>query len=368
MRSTRARTAVAALLGIALHLLVLASLPRTPNARGEQTKQAASTIDFAVSAPRDEPRIEPTQLAIAETQPSEEHAKHAARAKKPIIATATAVPADQPEPRTPSAEAASSTPETARAIDLSPRAAALGALPPSPTALVDSPDDRAALRSAQLSADLGRAAKADVDALLKHRKLELSREPDGTCHYAGDAIDATILPDGGVQFADKAAKSEVKLGVDEPPARPVTMEDRIAPQELRAGMKVTPRAWQAERDWFLRESAPIRQGLADATHARELQTDARDLRKQLDRVWCDESRPKPERRRAIFDLWADTSSDEIGARGRALILEYVRRNLPAGSADAYSGAELAQLNLDRAGSDRFAPYSAVGDRDAGVAR
>jgi hypothetical protein len=223
-----------------------------------------------------------------------------------------------------------------------------------------------ATRSAELSAELADAAKAGVKALVQHRKLELRRDADGTCHYAGEAIDATILPDGGVLFADKPGKVEPKYGVAEPPATPYTMEDRQAPQRLQAMLKYTPRAWSAERAWFLHETQPLREQLADANHAHELNGADHGLRKQLDRIWCDESRPKPQRRRAIFELWAESSSDEVGARGRAVILEYIRRNLPPGSADAYPRTELAQLNIDRSHGDRFEPYAT--DRDAGVPR
>jgi hypothetical protein len=50
------------------------------------------------------------------------------------------------------------------------------------------------------------------------------------------------------------------------------------------------------------------------------------------------------------------SGDEVGARGRRTILDYVRRNMPQGSEDAYTNAELTELNIERVQSDRFAPY------------
>ena len=35
---------------------------------------------------------------------------------------------------------------------------------------------------------------------------------------------------------------------------------------------------------------------------------------------------------------------------------FVRRNLPQGSEDAYTNAELTELNVERVQGDRFAPY------------
>jgi hypothetical protein len=257
--------------------------------------------------------------------------------------------------------------------DLSPRGVALAAQP-LPAPLADAlPGDRAALRSAQLSAELNAAANARPFA--RRASPQLKRDPDGTCHYDGEAIAATILPDGGVQFEDKPTGVAVasidplapgqllpRGGVPEPPARPVTPEELVPEQRAELRMKSTPRAWQAERDWFLRETVSLRRELADATHARELVVAKRELRKQLERIWCDGSREAAQRRRALFELWDDTSTDAVGQAGRDVIVEYIQLNLPAGDPDAYPPQQLAALNAGRTQRAAFDPYAAAQDR------
>jgi hypothetical protein len=49
-----------------------------------------------------------------------------------------------------------------------------------------------------------------------------------------------------------------------------------------------------------------------------------------------------------------------------VILDFVRRNLPARSPDAYPAEELAQLNLSRSQQRPFEPYPASAAADAGV--
>ncbi|HMI91683.1 MAG TPA: hypothetical protein VK509_09995, partial [Polyangiales bacterium] len=270
-------------------------------------------------------------------------------------ATAQAAPA-QP--------ASAATPPSAP--DLSPRAIALAALPSS--AAQPFPVDRAALRSAQLSAELNAAANARP--FPRRTPPQLKRDPDGTCHYEGEVIAATILPDGGVQFEDKP--TEVALasveplapgqlmprgGVAEPPARPVTPEELVPEQRVEIRLKSSPHGSQAERAWFLRETAALRGELADATHARELALAARELRKRLERIWCDGSQRAEQRRRALFELWNETSDDEIGSAGRDAIVEYIRLNLPPSSPDAYPTQQLTALNADRAQRSAFDPYA-----------
>jgi hypothetical protein len=142
-----------------------------------------------------------------------------------------------------------------------------------------------------------------------------------------------------------------------PPANPVTPEEQIADQRAELRIQATPRAWKTERDWFLRETEGVRRELADAAHAKELAAGEHELRKRLDRIWCDAGASPAERRRGLFSVWDELSRDEVGARGRRVVLEYVRENLPKGSAQAFPEEQLAELNLGRAIGDRFEPYA-----------
>jgi hypothetical protein len=302
--------------------------------------------------------LAPPSEAATSASPSMTHEPAVARARRaPQASASVPIPAPHALPNaTPAlADVPPTQPAPRMPLDLSPRAAALSALPALNDAreqpVARTADDLARDRSAELSASLHAAARAEVDRLQQPSlKLELRREPDGTCHYDGRAITATILADGGVVFDDKGAEATTRWGVDEPAERVVTPDDAVAPQQLALGLRVQGRAWDAERTWFLRQTEDIRRELADAARERELRAADRDLRAadrdlraQLDRIWCDASRTKAERRRSIHTIWASMSADEDGERGRAVVIGYVRRNLPAGSADAYTPDELAKL-------------------------
>lgn len=354
------RRAASVIVGsLVLHALLLVALPRRfepkPPAPAGGIELEVVTSRSATPAPaHPEPDRWPGPPAATE-RPREAPAPRVQRKPGESAPEMIVAPTPHLEPAT------VPVPEPARpaaTLDLSPRAAALsvprapadGALPVAPFA----PSDR----SASLSADLRAAASVQADALRARRKLELRRDPDGTCHYEGTAFDATIHPDGGVEFAERDIRAEPR-GPEEPPEKPFTVEDTQAEQRIEASIKFTPHAVDAERAWFMRETQRLRDELSDAALARELERREVGLRRELDRIWCDESRTKPQRRRAIFELWAGTSVDEVGARGRRAIIDYVRRNLPAGGADAYTREELTRLNLDRVQHQRFEPYASA---------
>jgi hypothetical protein len=254
-------------------------------------------------------------------------------------------------------------------IDLSARSAALSTLALAPTSAVGpvQRDDLATRRGAVLSAEL--RAIANADPARDRAGPELVRDADGTCHYAGTAINATVFPDGGVRFEDKAEEVRAvsvqpldrgqflpRGGVQMPPERPVTPEEMLPAQQLEFRLRFAARAWKAERDWFLRATEGLRRELADKAQERELVGAEHDLRKQLDQIWCDARVPAADRRRALFEMWDAMSADEIGLRGRRVLLEYIHENLPKDSALAYPDAQLASLNARRAQRDRFDPY------------
>jgi hypothetical protein len=250
------------------------------------------------------------------------------------------------------------------ALDLSPRAIALGTLPLSAAPATLATHDTGSDVAASLSADLYAAANAR--SARARAAPELTRDRDGTCHYAGQAIDATIHPDGGVDFHDLPAGVERRLGLDARPEHPTTLEDQRAPTRGQATLRVSTRAWAAEREWFLRETKPIRTQLADVARERDLAKDAVVFRRQLDQIWCDTKLSVELRHHRIFQLWDDTSADEIGARARAVVVEYVRYHLAANSSHAFTRPELDGLNAGRSQRDQFDPYAAA-PRDPDVA-
>jgi hypothetical protein len=86
------------------------------------------------------------------------------------------------------------------------------------------------------------------------------------------------------------------------------------------------------------------------------------MRRHLDRLWARTDMGMEEKREALFELWDDGAEDgdtmvvEAADRARALVIGFVRAKLPAGSAGAFTAAELDRLNRRRTSRARFAPY------------
>jgi hypothetical protein len=86
------------------------------------------------------------------------------------------------------------------------------------------------------------------------------------------------------------------------------------------------------------------------------------MRRNLDRLWAATLDPR-ERRVALFALWdecaeGDGPLGEAGERARAEVIGWIRTRLPAGTRDAYTPDEIAQLSRGRGSSQRFEPYEA----------
>lgn len=86
------------------------------------------------------------------------------------------------------------------------------------------------------------------------------------------------------------------------------------------------------------------------------------MRRHLDRLWARTDLDLVAKRAALFELWDDGAEDgdavlvEAANRARALVVGFVRSKLPAGSAGAYTKAELDSLNKRRTSRARFVPY------------
>src|SRR5207302_283120 len=83
------------------------------------------------------------------------------------------------------------------------------------------------------------------------------------------------------------------------------------------------------------------------------------IQRNLDRLWTT-TRDLAARKRGLFELWAacaETGSDELVAAGtaaRAIVIGAIRARLRG--PDAYTAAELVQLNALRRSKAVFAPY------------
>jgi len=96
--------------------------------------------------------------------------------------------------------------------------------------------------------------------------------------------------------------------------------------------------------------------------AEQLAQVAKLMQKNLDRMWA--SVPAlADRKAALFEMWdecAETGEPavvEAGAAARKLVVGFIRARLPAGSANAYTAAELAGYNQKRHSTQEFAPYT-----------
>lgn len=79
-------------------------------------------------------------------------------------------------------------------------------------------------------------------------------------------------------------------------------------------------------------------------------------------VWTRKEWSAALRRRVLFELWDECAEDDNAlvtagaAEARLTILQFIRANLPEGSADSYPKEELAALNGRRESWARFDPY------------
>jgi hypothetical protein len=85
------------------------------------------------------------------------------------------------------------------------------------------------------------------------------------------------------------------------------------------------------------------------------------VRDSLDRLWASGA-SLADRKEALFELWDDCAESgdapvvDAARRARNEIVGFVRAHLPAGSAEAFTPAELDTLNARRSSHARFAPY------------
>ncbi|AKF06172.1 hypothetical protein DB32_003321 [Sandaracinus amylolyticus] len=191
----------------------------------------------------------------------------------------------------------------------------------------------------------GLRTQAMAKAYLARTRPEVRRRPDGTHVYSGHAFTATIRPDGSVQFEDRPGIQTDGFST--------SGSFDITDAFMRASGQDP---YAAEREWFMEHTEELRNRLEDETRAQAMAAGMRRLRGQLTRIWQDEARPAEQRRRAIFEQWAEVDDSGGGGDARSVIEEFVREHLPLGSPDAFTSDELRRLNGRLESGTRFAPY------------
>lgn len=205
----------------------------------------------------------------------------------------------------------------------------------------------------------GVSAEAALAAVEEHLRREARRRPgterapvhlvphpDGTFTYTSDPrFRAVIHEDGAIEIREAdGASYEWQTG-----SGTFDLEGL-----LMGAAGQSPCAGAVEA--FFDEIEPFLVEHEAAFRARREERALRRLRGQIVRLWSDDSRSRAERRREIFELWNETSDDELGARARRIILDLVRELMPRGSPEAYGDEELAALGALTAHADAFAPY------------
>ena len=179
---------------------------------------------------------------------------------------------------------------------------------------------------------------------------DLRRRSDGSYRFSGPRFSALIRPDGTVRFNDAPGIGVNGPGTDHGLGVAGTFDLTDAFQSA-AGQD----PMRAERAWFMEETRELRERLmAQADRESEGRALSR-LGNQLRAIWSGEQSPSAKRRR-LFELWDGSSEDEVGQRARERIVQFIRRELPFGSRNAYTASELDQLNRRRESTERFDPY------------
>jgi hypothetical protein len=189
--------------------------------------------------------------------------------------------------------------------------------------------------------------------------------PLGT-HRTPAGVEARVRPDGSIRFRDPppATVGVQGLGI----GGTFDLNDLA----FRAA-GVDPYRTQKQR--LADETREDRICLANEDRLDRKRIALGQLRQQLDAIV---RRPEgdaqswEERRRLVFELWDDCveggseAERALAAAFRAAIIGYVRRELPQGSPHAFTPEELATLNRRRSTRERFDPYAAAAERDAGA--
>ncbi len=238
----------------------------------------------------------------------------------------------------------------AQGVDLSPRAAARGAIPS-----VELGD--AGASSAPPEGNGASRSTVERPPLFPGRRREevpLERRSDGSYRYQGVGFDAVIERDGSAVMRDKFGKARFVLS-------PVQFANGLwgftflkARYDLFGLLDRVFHndPFRSERRRFLIATRELRDQLATEAYARS----AGALERALEMIWSAGGLSFAERRRRTVALWEEQAEDEVGRLGRALIVRFIRQRCPAESACAFSDQELRDINAKRE-SAPFHPYA-----------
>jgi hypothetical protein len=111
---------------------------------------------------------------------------------------------------------------------------------------------------------------------------------------------------------------------------------------------------RGEKARFLAATLPVRTRMAEEARDARLKSVLTDLPPLLSAIWSDSSRPARDRRKTLHELWKEVAEMPDNAPASATIIAFIRRQLPAGSPDAFTKEELDAFRAE--GGPVFDPY------------
>lgn len=190
--------------------------------------------------------------------------------------------------------------------------------------------------------------------LIKDERLEPKKEADfelipekgGGYRCETKNFVAHIKPDGALEFSDRFPIGFNKGG---------TFSFDLTDLAMR-GKKQDPYA--AEKRKFIEFSDKVRSELRKKALQESQDQALATLSDQLTLLWRS-SRSAASRRREMYEIWADSSDDKsekLSRKGRRIIEDFIRANLPEGSSDGYTAEELSRIAGERQNLPPFDPY------------
>lgn len=226
--------------------------------------------------------------------------------------------------------------------------------------------------------DMRRGGRADLTLPATHDALD--HAPAGTAPQAGvapsgqlesaaggrkksnqDVFVAKVERDGSVRLMD-TKNLQVKLSWN--PAELLSGRFDVTDYLMR---KTKNDPYASRKLKFLDETRAERVEIGKAWRKEQLKQTSIIMKQNLARAW-NASADMTARKRALFELWdeivepktredqADEVLAEASRAARSAVIGFIRAHLPAGSAHAYSEAELAAFNAAKQSAMPFVPY------------
>ncbi len=216
---------------------------------------------------------------------------------------------------------------------------------------------------------IGSGAVQGPEAPSKTDRYEFSREKGKLVyHDPHGRFVATLRSDGRVDFRNKGAKATwTQIGM----AGPGDLINAAAGEDPYARLKAK----------LLEATFEMRLGMAVSFQKQQIDKRLARLGGELDKIWADERRDLGARKELLFQRWdecdepedvaataelpgfgavenseLDDARHDAAASARKRILKFIREHAPKGSADAFTAAELADMNRRRASKQKFSPY------------